>query len=71
MNNPTTEYFKTFKARIPKSRYGNKVDSTRMRFVDTATEDELREEYNKILNKTSNLPSTERSIISKFFANEA
>jgi hypothetical protein len=72
MNIPQfSQFFKDFKFRSPKPRYGNKVDTSALRFIDTATKEDLITEYNKIKEKKSNLPSTERSILTKFFENEA
>lgn len=56
-----------FIPREPKPRIGGYVDTTHMRFVDTATPKELREEYKKIEAKESKLPYSQRKIISAMF----
>lgn len=57
-----------FIRREPKPRIGDKVDTTHIRFVDTATSSQLRAEMQLIREKKSKLCAKERKIISEMFA---
>jgi len=68
MNKPDfNTSFKNFKRRTPKSRLGDKIDTTHIRFVDTATKEELIAEYELIKEKRSKLSRSERDIIKSMF----
>lgn len=57
--------FENFKRRKPKPRFGDKLDYTGMRFVDSATKELILTEYSLIKEKKSKLSSKERGIITK------
>ena len=57
------ERFYNFKKRIPKRRLGNKIDTTHLRWIDTASKEEVVQEYNLIKEKKSTLNSRQRTII--------
>ncbi len=59
------EKYNTFKRRQPAPRYGNKIDTTAIRFVDVASKEQILKEYNLNKEKKSDLSSKERSIITK------
>lgn len=58
---------KQFESRTPSPRLGGKIDTTHIRFVDTATPKKLREEYRKVQAKESKLSANERRMITQMF----
>lgn len=60
--------YENFKFRKPVPRFGGH-DYTGIRFIDTATKEEILAEYALIKNKTSKLRANERNIILKLVEN--
>lgn len=57
--------YEKFDRRVVKERFTGAYDFTGMRFIDTATEDEILKEYELIKDKKSKLSSKQRDLIVK------
>ena len=61
--------YENFNSRKPSPRLGGFLDYTKMRFIDTATKEEILKEYEIIKNKQSKLSSKERLLIIEMVEN--